>query len=146
MKYKQHFCLLYMELISIWIVFFFTDDSKIVNFNCLNIIFPITNRIRMKQIKLLAYTRNGAIKLDASEWKVELTNRVTKKRTNRRNLDCVPNESSNAPHCSVGLGARRPSNLPLRAKGSCKSMLKFCYFFLFVNLFECIFISNFLYI
>ncbi|XP_018649033.1 hypothetical protein Smp_171790 [Schistosoma mansoni] len=70
-----------------------------------------TIKIRMKEIQLLASTKNGAIKLEARKIEVELTNRVSQTHLfNHQNVSTF-HSSNNKPN---DLPQKRPSNLNIR--------------------------------
>lgn len=65
----------------------------------------------MKEIQLLASTKNGAIKLEARKIEVELTNRVSQTHLlNHQNVSTFYS-SNNKPN---DLSQKRPSNLNIR--------------------------------
>nr|CAH8826612.1 unnamed protein product [Trichobilharzia regenti] len=73
-----------------------------------------TIKIRMKEIQLLASTKNGAIKLEARKIEVELTNRVSQTHSiHNRNGSFYPSNDSNILS-TLGVSQKRPSNLNIR--------------------------------
>ncbi|VDQ17789.1 unnamed protein product [Trichobilharzia regenti] len=68
----------------------------------------------MKEIQLLASTKNGAIKLEARKIEVELTNRVSQTHSiHNRNGSFYPSNDSNILS-TLGVSQKRPSNLNIR--------------------------------
>ncbi|TNN09652.1 hypothetical protein EWB00_006173, partial [Schistosoma japonicum] len=70
-----------------------------------------TIKIRMKEIQLLASTKNGAIKLEARKIEIELTNRVSQTHLLDNRNAASSFFQSNDPH---DLSQKRPSNLNIR--------------------------------
>ncbi|CAH8459783.1 unnamed protein product [Schistosoma turkestanicum] len=72
-----------------------------------------TIKIRMKEIQLLASTKNGAIKLEARKIEIELTNRVSQ--TYLLNNQTMPTFYSSNNEPPSNLTHKRPTNLNIRS-------------------------------